>query len=372
MTTMIKPLTILGLMGGTSLDGIKFAVVSTDGLDVYDVKIASKILYPEFLQQKIRSVLGKKITNPEDKALIDEVESSFTEFLINSISEIVKEQDEPIDVIGLEGPTICHDAADKYTYQLGKGRVIAEKLGIKLVTHFRNADILNGGQGSPITATYYSALSQNLEKPNVFINIGGITKLTWTGALGEIVAFDCGPGNALIDDWVFKHAHLLMDYNGKLAATGNIHEKIVAQLMKHDFFAKYPPKSLDRNSFNDKVEHLEGLSLEDGAATATYLVCEAIAYSLAFYLPEVPKLAVLCGGGAQNPTLVRFIRHRLKEMGIETAMEDVFNYKIGDAPAIAFLAARRIYSLPITFPTTTGVTAPITGGEIYQKEQEDA
>ena len=162
-------------MGGTSLDGIKFAVDSTDGLDVYNVKSASQILYPEFLQQKIRSVLGKKITNPEDKALIDEVEALFTDFLINSISEIIREQDEPIDVISLEGPTICHDGEDKYTYQLGKGRTIAEKLGIKLVTHFRNADILNGGQGSPITATYYSALSQNLEKPTVFINIGGNT-----------------------------------------------------------------------------------------------------------------------------------------------------------------------------------------------------
>ena len=370
MTMMIKPLNILGLMGGTSLDGIKAALVSTDGVDIYEVKSARKFLYPEPLAQKVRSVLGMHYDNPEERALIETTETEVTDFINEIVEEINRESDEPMDVIGLEGTTICHEPQNGYTYQLGKGRILAEKTGIKVVTHFRNADILNGGQGSPITATYYSALAQTLNKPNVFINIGGITNLIWTGTLGEIVAFDCGPGNALIDDWIFKHGGMQMDFNGKLAATGIVHEKIINQMMKHDFFGKYPPKSLDRNSFNDKTEHLEGLSLEDGAATATAFVSEAIAYSLALYLPEVPVCAVICGGGAQNPTLVRFIRQHLKEMKIETAQEDVFDFKIGDAPAIAFLAARRIYGLPITFPTTTGVPQPMTGGEIYEKEDK--
>lgn len=368
MTMMIKPLNVLGLMGGTSLDGIKAALVSTDGVDIYEVKISRKFIYPEALIQKIRAVLGLHYAIAEEREKIEAAETDVTNFLTEIVKEIKNEIPDTIDVIGLEGPTICHEPENGYTYQLGKGRLLAENTGIKVVTHFRNADILNGGQGSPITATYYSALAQNLEKPNVFINIGGITNLTWTGHLGEITAFDCGPGNALIDDWVFKHGGMQMDFNGKLAATGTVHEKIVNQMMKHDFFAKYPPKSLDRNSFNDKTEHLEGLSLEDGAATATAFISEAIAYSLALYLPEVPVCAVICGGGAQNPTLVRFIRQHLKEMKIETATEDVFNFKIGDAPAIAFLAARRFYSLPITFPTTTGIAQPMTGGEIYEKE----
>ena len=368
---MIKPLNILGLMGGTALDGIKIALINTDGIDVYHVEFASKILYPDLLRQKIRAIIGKKTTLPEDTELIEQTDAEFTDFLYETITETLNECETRPDYIGLEGPTIWHDAQNCYTYQLGKGKILAEKTGIKVVTHFHNADILNGGQGSPVMATYYAALAQNLEKPAAFINIGGITSLIWTGHLGEITAFDCGPGNALIDDWVFKHANMMMDYNGKLAATGTVHEKIVAQMMKQDFFAKYPPKSADRNSFNDKIEHLEGLSLEDGAATATALIAEAVAYSLALYLPEVPKCAVICGGGAQNPTLVRFMRNKLKDMNIETALTDIFEHKIGDAQAAAFLAARRIYSLPITFPTTTGVAAPITGGVIYEKEQSD-
>ncbi len=368
MTMMIKPLNVLGLMGGTSLDGIKAALISTDGVDIYEVKNARNFIYPDGLIQKIRSVFGMHYSNPEEQEKIDAVEAEVTDFLCEIVSEINAETSETIDVVGLEGPTICHEPENGYTYQLGKGQTLAEKTGIKVITHFRNADILNGGQGSPITATYYSALAQGLEKPNVFINIGGITNLIWTGHLGEIVAFDCGPGNALINDWVFKHGGMQMDFNGKLAATGTVHEKIINQMMKHDFFAKYPPKSLDRNSFNDKTEHLEGLSLEDGAATATAFISEAIAYSLALYLPEVPVCAVLCGGGAQNPTLVRFIRQHLKSMKIESVLEDVFDFKIGDAPAIAFLAMRRLYSLPITFPTTTGIAQPMIGGKIYEKD----
>ena len=139
-------------------------------------------------------------------------------------------------------------------------------------------------------------------------------------------------------------------------------------LLKHEFFAKYPPKTLDRNEFNNKIEHLEGLSLENGAATVTDFIAEAIAYSIAFYLPEIPAQAVICGGGAKNPTLLRLLKARLKHMNISTLPEYELDCKIDDASAIAFLAARRIYSLPITFPTTTGISSAMTGGEIYNKE----
>ena len=357
-------------MAGTSLDGIKVSLISTDGVDIYDTFLTRRVPYTDSLREKIHACFGKKASTPEDKAVIEAAETEITELMIKIIEDIKMEYPE-IDLVGIEGPTICHDPETYYTYQLGKGREIAQKTGLKTVTHFHNADILNGGQGAPITATYYGALAQNLEKPNVFINIGGITNVIWTGHLGEITAFDCGPGNALIDDWVLKHAGMHMDYNGKLAATGHVHEKIIAQMMKHDFFAKYPPKSLDRNLFNNKTEHLEGLSLEDGAATATAFVAEAIAYSLAFYLPEVPIKAVICGGGAHNPTLNRFIRQKLKEMEIETVSDDYFDAEINDAAAVAFLAARRIYNLPITFPTTTGINMPIPGGEIYTKDFEE-
>ena len=364
----IKPLKILGLMSGTSLDGIKAAIVLTDGIDVYETLFTRRYTFDENLRFKIRAILGKKSTIEEEKILIDVVEENLTEFLCSIISEIKAETGIEFDAIGLEGPTICNEPDNHYTYQLGKGKIIAKKFNTDVVTHFHNADILNGGLGFPIAATYYNSLAQNLGKPIAFINIGGTTNITWIGHFGEMVSFDCGPGNAIIDDWMSKHGGILMDYNGKCAATGVVHQKIVSTLLKHEFFAKYPPKTLDRNEFNDKTEHLEGLSLEDGAATVTDFVAEAIAYSLAFYLPEVPAQVVVCGGGAKNPTLLRFLRNRLKSMNIAFMPENELDIEINDASAIAFLVARRIYSLPITFPSTTGIASAMTGGEIYKKE----
>ncbi len=364
----IKPLNILGLMSGTSLDGIKAALISTDGVDIYETTFTRRYVFDEHLRFKIRAILGKKSTIEQEKILIDTVEYDFTEFLCNIISEIKSETGVEINAIGLEGPTICNEPDNHYTYQLGKGRIIATNTGIDVVTHFHNADILNGGLGYPIATTYYNSLAQNLGKPIAFINIGGTTNITWIGHFGEMISFDCGPGNALIDDWMLKHGGVLMDYNGKSAAMGNVDHKIVNTMLKHDFFAKYPPKTLDRNEFNNKTEHLEGLSLEDGAATVTDFVAEAIAYSLAFYLPEVPAQTVICGGGTKNPTLLRFLRNKLKSMNIATLPENELDVEINDASAIAFLAARRIYSLPITFPTTTGIASAMTGGEIYKKE----
>ena len=357
-------------MSGTSLDGIKVSLVSTDGIDVYQIYLSRRYGFDETMRTKIRSVLGKKINIEQEKSAIEAVENDVSEFLINIVNEVKLQTDIQIDAIGLEGPTICNEPHNHYTYQLGKGKVLADKTGIDVITHFHNADILNGGLGSPIGATYYNALAQNLGKPIAFINIGGTTNITWIGPFGEMISFDCGPGNALIDDWVSKHGGVSMDYNGKFAATGQVNQKIVSTLLKHDFFANYPPKTLDRNEFNNKIEHLEGLSLEDGAATVTEFIAQAISYSLAFYLPEVPTQAVICGGGVKNPTLLRFVRSNLKSMNISILSETELDVQIDDAAAIAFLTARRIYSLPITFPTTTGINTAMTGGEIYKKEIE--
>lgn len=365
---VIKPLNILGLMGGTSLDGIKAELVTTDGVDIYQAKAFRHIPYPEHLREKIHSIIGKKIFNPEDKQEIESIDAEFDSFVLEIINEYLSELDCPLDFIALEGPTICHEPENTYSYQLGKGRLIAQETGIKVITHFHNADILNGGLGSPISASYYHALAQNLEKPVVFLNLGGITTLTYIGQLGEISAFDTGPGTALIDDWMIKHGGMAIDYNGKYAATGKADEKILAFLLKHAYFSKQPPKFVDRNAFNNKTEHLEGLSVQDGAATATAFVSESIAHALENFVPELPVRAVLCGGGQFNPTLVRMIRQKLKDKNIMTETASELGLEINEAQATAFLAARRFYGLPITFPTTTGVPQPLTGGEIYEKE----
>ena len=197
-------------------------------------------------------------------------------------------------------------------------------------------------------------------------NIGGVANITWIGRNGELLAFDTGPGNAPVNDWVWKHGGQHMDYNGRLAVSGTIDGKVLASLMRHKYFAQYPPKSIDRNIFNEKLEHLEGLSLEDGAATATAFAAEAVAYSCAMYLPEMPKNMIVCGGGANNPTMVRFLRQRLPEVEIKTARDVDWNCDALEAQAFAFLAARRLYGLPSTYPSTTGAPEPIICGEIYE------
>ena len=233
---------------------------------------------------------------------------------------------------------------------------------------FRPADVLAGGQGAPLVPVYHCALSGKFEKPIAILNIGGVANITWIGRNGELLAFDTGPGNAPVNDWVWKHSGQHMDYNGRLAISGTINGKVLASLMRHKYFAEYPPKSIDRNIFNEKLEHLEGLNLEDGAATATAFAAEAVAYSCAMYLPEQPKILIVCGGGANNPTMVRFLRQRLDGVEVQTAREVDWDCDGLEAQAFAFLATRRLYNLPATYPMTTGVVEPIICGEIFVPE----
>ncbi len=366
---IIKGLNCLGLMGTSTFGGVELALIKTDGIDITERQKSYIIPYPDMMKEKIRSILGlnREIENNEDKLQCVNLEVS--DFYIQLIQDFLKEVDEPVDVIGIDGLTILHNPNIKYTYQLGNGRYIANQTGYKIVTHFRNADIANGGQGTPISSTYFNAIATQNIKPIVYVNISGKTSLTYIGSFGEIIGFDCGPGDNFINNWTSKHAHMDNDYNGRLAALGNVHERIVNSLMHHKFFAQFPPKSAYTGIFANKAEHLEGLSLEDGAATATAFVAEALCYSICLYLPELPKKVVICGKGAMNPTLVRFIRQRLPSIDVSTCREEGIFPETINAEVAAFLSARTLYSLPMTFPTTTGISEPMPGGEIYDADK---
>lgn len=363
---MIKTLSALGMSSGTSLDGVDIALIKTDGVDVYDFGRSMSVPYEDGLREKIRSILGKRAESPELTAEIKNVEEELTRFHAEIVKDFMASGEEKIDVIGFEGHNICHDPKNHFTSHIGDGNLLAELTGIKVVNHFANADIRAGGQGAPLVPVYYQALCGDMGKPLAVVNIGGISSLTWIGSIGELVAFDVGPGNAAINDWVLKHGGMHMDYNGKLAITGHVNEQIVASMMRHKFFAQYPPKAVDRGIFNEKLEHLEGLNVADGAATATAFIAEAIAYSLLLYLPEIPNNLIICGGGAKNPTLIRFLRQRLPDINIKTAAEEGFDANALEAQAFAYMAVRRLYHLPITFPATTGVAEPMVGGELHE------
>lgn len=364
----IKNTTTLGIAGSTSLDGLGLALMETDGIDVYRQGPAFVIPYEEELLEQIRSVLGKRADSPEHAAEIRRAETVFTEFAAAAVKDFVREEGVSPDILGFAGHTICHRPSEHYTHQIGDGRRLAELTGIKTAARFRSADILAGGQGAPFAPVYYEALTSKMRRPLAVIDVGGTSEVVWFGTSGEMKAFVSGPGNAVINDWVMKHGGMHIDYNGRLAITGRVDEKILAVLMHHKYIALNPPKACDRTVFAEKMEHLEGLSLEDGAATATAFVAESIAYSMALYLPEPPEEAIVCGGGAKNPTLMRFLRQRLPNMTVKTAVEAGWQPEAVDAQEAAFWAVRRLHWLPLSFPATTGAAEPVIGGEIFEPQ----
>jgi anhydro-N-acetylmuramic acid kinase len=243
--------------------------------------------------------------------------------------------------------------------QLGDGALLARLAGRPVVYDLRAADVAAGGQGAPLAPVYHRALAADIaERPVAVLNLGGVANITWIGRDGTLIAFDTGPASAMIDDWVQTKLGKPFDADGRIAARGAVHESIVADYLRHPHFAELPPKSLDRNAFSlDAVAHL---SPEDGAATLAAFTAASIAQSLS-HLPEPPQLLVISGGGRRNDTMVAMIAQRT---GIDIQHAEDFGID-GDgveAEAWAFLAVRSALGLPITFPGTTGVSGPLTGG----------
>lgn len=365
MNNNIKSVRALGLLSSTSLDGIGIAEIVTDGVDLYELGKSHIAPYDDSLLAQLVAVNGLRPDSPEHAVQIRQAELALTDFCAELAKNYMAESGNKFDIIGFAGHTVCHAPAEHYTHQIGDGQLLANLTGISVAARFRQNDILSGGQGAPISPVYYGALTADYAKPVAVIDIGGNSDVAWFGCNGEMTAFVTGPGNAVINDWTAKHGGMHMDYNGRLAITGNVNEQILKSLMHHKYLLQMPPKACDRNTFKEKLEHLEGLSLADGAATVTAFVAESIAYSMARYLPETPREAIVCGGGAQNPTLMRFLRQKMPEISIKTAREAGWQTEGIDAQAAAFWAVRRLNYLPLTFPGTTGVGEPTIGGEIF-------
>jgi anhydro-N-acetylmuramic acid kinase len=230
------------------------------------------------------------------------------------------------------------------------------------VNDLRVADVEAGGQGAPLVPIYHAALVRDLPRPIAVVNVGGVANVTWIGPKGELLAFDTGPGNGPIDDWCMRRAGTQFDRDGALAAAGKVDRTRLQQFAEHRYFARTPPKSLDRGDFNDRWA--DGLSVADGAATLTWGTARAIALA-ARHFPLPPRRWVISGGGARNPTMLRAI-------GEETGGEIITTSDLGwdgdalEAQAFAFLAVRSLRGLPITFPGTTGVARPLTGGRLHR------
>jgi anhydro-N-acetylmuramic acid kinase len=271
-----------------------------------------------------------------------------------------------VAVIGFHGQTALHRPEARLTVQIGDGKALARRLKLAVAYDFRAADVAAGGEGAPLVPVYHRALAENLDvpKPLAIVNIGGVANLTLIVTGRDPVAFDTGPGNAPIDDLVRARTGAAHDVDGRLAAKGRVDEAVVARVLADPFFAKKPPKSLDRAAFASLP--LADLSVEDAAATATAVTAASIARAFD-HLPEKPATIVVTGGGARNSTLMSMLRKRLPGRVLRGDNVGWWSDAV-EAQAFAYLAVRTLKGLPLTFPTTTGVPRPLTGGVVAKPD----
>ena len=285
-----KVYTAIGLMSGTSLDGIDAAIIRTDGYYYIEALEFKTVPYSDALRDELRACFGKTDRNKEE---ILTAEINMTAAHIDVITDIAKNYD--VDVIGFHGQTITHDAEEGVSIQLGDGGFMAREVGCDVVYDFRKADMRQGGQGAPLMPIYHRAMAAGAAKPCAIVNIGGVANVTYIEE-GDILAFDCGPGNALMDDFVLERTGERFDDAGQLAAAGTANEDLLVEWMQDPYFAKAPPKSLDRNkwyevSMKEQIEQLADLSTEDGLATLMEFTAQAILKGLD-HMPQKPVLSL--------------------------------------------------------------------------------
>ena len=351
---------VIGLMSGTSLDGIDAAILTTDGEESIQREGFLTIPYDDSLRQRIRACLN---IPPDCVNTVTDVERDLTVSHAEAVKMLLQREGlkpSDIDLIGFHGQTVAHDPARKYTCQLGDGELLARLTGIQVVNDFRTADVQAGGQGAPLVPIYHAALAGEHEKPVVFLNIGGVANITYIGLKGEMIAFDTGPGNALLDDWMLKKTKRRFDEAGRLSSRGTVNEAVLKELMAHPFFDVKPPKSLDRNAFVSQA--WKDLSPADGAATLAAFTVGGIIQAMRF-LPEKPKAWIVAGGGRLNRAFMTSLHNKL-HVPVILIEELGLNGDAIEAEAFAYMAVRSLKGLPISFPYTTGVPKPMTGGRL--------
>lgn len=349
----------LGLMSGTSVDGVDVALIETDGKRIAAFGPVLTVAYPDDVRRLIRAAFGAEKPNAATEA----AERLVTEAHVDAVrrwSQQTATALSTLDVLGFHGQTITHRPDRRFTWQVGDGAALAKAIGVRVVNDLRRADVLAGGQGAPLVPVYHGALASDLPRPLAVVNIGGVANVTWIGADDALLAFDTGPGNGPIDDWCTRRAGLRFDQDGALAASGKVDRPRLERFGEHRYFAKRPPKSLDRGDFNDSWA--DGLSVTDGAATLTRGTARAIALA-ARHFPQPATQWVIAGGGARNPTLLKAIAEETRGR-VVTADSLGWNGDALEAQAFAFLAVRTVHGLPLTFPGTTGAPRPLTGGKL--------
>lgn len=350
----------IGLMSGTSMDGVDAALIKTDGERVLEFGANVSTEYEPEFRDEFRKYLGKTEAP-------DHIVDSFTKINASAVEQVFRKSGirrEDIRVVGFHGQTLFHDAPAGVTVQVGNGSLLAELTGFDVVEDFRSADVAAGGEGAPFAPLYHRALAGDLEKPVVVLNMGGVSNVTYLGK-DQILAFDTGPASALLDDWVLTQTGQAYDEDGKIARQGVVSQTDLETWLAHPYFNKIPPKSLDRDDFSKfNVDHL---SLEDGAATLTAFTIQSVLKALEV-MPSKPIRWLVTGGGRHNSYFLELLRKELA-CAVDPVEAVGWNGDELEAEAFGFLAVRHLRGLPLSIPETTGVSQPMKGGRLCPKPE---
>lgn len=362
----------IGLMSGTSLDGVDVAAIETDGERIFRFGPTRYRPYSDDERTLLRQALtdAKGLTGRTERpGVLAEAEAFITRAHAEAVEAFLDAEGiarGDVAAVGFHGQTVLHRPDDRLTVQIGDGAALAKRLGLTVAYDFRAADVAAGGQGAPLVPIFHQALARGIDRPHpiAVLNIGGVANVTWVDG-GDPVACDTGPGNALIDDFMRAKTGAPLDRDGDQAARGTIDEAFVARVLANPFFDLPCPKSLDRNDFALANIALPDMAVADGAATLSALTAASVARVVA-RLPQAPKAWIVAGGGARNPTLMKMLAVRLAPATVETADAVGWSSQSIEAQAFAYLAMRTLGGLPITFPQTTGVAEAMTGGVVVR------
>ncbi len=355
--------TVIGVISGTSMDGIDVAVIKTDGHETVVAGPGTMAPYPVKLRKELLAFLA----NPA-QALTDNLtalEEAVTDAFAAAIASFMKEQGldrSRIELIGNHGQTVYHNPAKRFTRQLSLGQRMATALGIPVVDDFRSADVRAGGQGAPLVPLYHAALASNMPRPLMVLNLGGVANVTYLDG-DSVMAFDTGPASALIDDFMLRRFGLPYDAGGRIASEGKIDAGVLADLMGNPFFQVKPPKSLDRNAFHRHAKTVEALDDHDAAATLTAFTVAATVDALR-HVPHPPLRWLVAGGGRHNSGIMQGLAKALC-VPVEPVEAVGWNGDLLEAQCFGYLAVRSTLGLPLSLPTTTGVPQPMTGGRLW-------
>jgi anhydro-N-acetylmuramic acid kinase len=377
-----KLYTAIGLMSGTSMDGVDVSLIRSDGINQFINVLDEYFEYNESLQQQLIE-LRNLISNINDLKLyssrLNELEREMTLFHSKIVIDISSKYQDEVDFVGFHGQTIFHNPEQKISKQLGDGNLMSQLVKKKIIYNFRQKDMINKGQGAPLTPIFHNLLSKKINEnhqidfPICFLNIGGISNITKIIKKDEklednIEAFDSGPGNCMIDEWVRKNSTNNFDKNGSIAKSGKIDQLILNQAIDNFQIDKFD-KSLDVKNFD--ISFVRGLSLEDGCATITnftaYLIAKGIEHSNGNNIKPIKYL--ICGGGRRNTFLIQSIKVYLshkQNISLNSIDDFSLNGDYIESQAFGYLSIRSFLNLPISYPKTTGCKTPTVGGELVK------